>query len=123
MKIRMTLLALMITAIGFGQDQAFIESPDEEHVKVEINSFTVTVDSEKGIQSLKLKDIEEIFELSDDNTSISLKIICKEGMLSGIASNMSLEAGGNTNDIKTFIKEVKKIKKLAINFYKEKSKK
>jgi len=122
MKIRMTLLVIMITAIGFGQGQVNIESTD--NVKVEIKSLTVTIDSENDIQSLKLKDIEEVFELSDDNTPISLKIICSgEKITNGHKSSMSMKVDGNTIDLKTFIKHVKKLKRVAINYYKEKPKK
>ena len=124
MKIRITILAIMITAIGFGQVQNRIESADDVNVKVEIKSLTVTVDSEKDIQSLKLKDIEDVFKLSDDNTPISLKIICNENeSINGVESKMSIEVDGNTNDLKKFIKRVKKIKRVAINYYKEKPKK
>lgn len=123
MKKIITCLALMISILGYSQSNSKKGIVVKEITKVENVAVTVTVDSAEDIESsFKIKDIKEILEESDDNETLSFKIICNgKEMENGSKSHVSYKVEGNSNDRDTFLKSVKKIRSSAIKYYNNKN--
>jgi hypothetical protein len=93
-----------------------------DNIKIRNVEVSVTVDSAEDIQTtFDVKDFNELIDLSEPNEPLSFEMICNGDMMSnGKHSRLSYRVKGNTNDSKGFLKSVKKIRKAAINYYKNK---
>jgi len=120
MKNLITCLALLLTTFAFSQSKSINGKIVDDTPKVERVSVTVTVDSAEEIEStFKLENIKEIIESSEDNETMSFKIICNgDKMSNGKKTSMSYKVEGNSNDKESFLKSVKKIRTSAIKYYK-----
>jgi len=116
-------LALLISALGFSQSKPANGLVVKETPKVEQVSVVVTVDSAEEVEStFKLEDIKELIASSDDNETITFKIICNgKEMSNGLKSHMSYKVEGNSDDVEGFLKSVEKIKSSAIKYYQNKN--
>jgi hypothetical protein len=123
MKNVITSLVLLIAALGFSQTTIKEEAEITKTVRVENIAVVITVDSAEEIESsVTLDDIKEILDLSEDNETVSFKIVCRGNYMSnGIKSSMSYKVEGNTNNSEDFLKSVEKIRTSAINYYNNKN--
>lgn len=105
----------------FSQSKVLEKEYDVE-VKVESVDFVVNVDSAEELEStFKVEDLKTIFKDSNNDESISLKIVCNgEKMSNGKNSTLSYKIDGNANNMKEFMKGARKIKRAAIKYYKNK---
>ena len=81
------------------------------------------MDSAEEIESsVTLDDIKDILALSEDDETVSFKIVCRGNYMSnGIKSSISYKVEGNTNNSEYFLKSVEKIRTSAINYYNNKN--
>lgn len=122
MKSAVTMLFLLLATISFAQPQNVNASEALQITKVTDFKISVTVDSAEDLEStFKMKDVKDVLnEVSEDET-VSFEIICNGNQMSnGKKSSVSYKVKGNTNDLKGFLKTIKKIRKGAINYYKNK---
>jgi hypothetical protein len=122
MKNVITSLALLVTLAGFSQSKATNTIITEETVKVNSVSVAITVDSAEDIESsFKVADIKDVLDLSDDNEIVSFKLTCNgEKMANGVKSHVSYQIEGNSDDKKSLLLSIEKIRIAAINYYKSK---
>ena len=122
MKNLVTILVLLISTYSIGQDNSINGDVSIEDIKIQGLSVSVDVDSAEEIEStFKIKDIKEILNSVSENEEISFEIVCNgEEMSNGKKSHVSYKVDGNSNDINSFLKRVKKIRKAAIKYYKAK---
>lgn len=115
-------LALIISVFGFSQSNTDDELDIRKEVRVESVDVVVTVDSAEELEStFTVDDIKEMFDLTNDNESVSFKLVCNgDVMSSGKKSHMSYKVEGTTKDHKAFIKRVEAVRKAAIKFYNNK---
>jgi hypothetical protein len=122
MKNVITSLALLVTLAGFSQLKSTNTIITEETVKVNSVSVAITVDSAEDIESsFKVADIKDVLDLSDDNEIVSFKLTCNgEKMANGVKSQVSYQIEGNSDDKKSLLLSIEKIRIAAINYYKSK---
>jgi len=122
MKSVFTLLTLLLTTISFSQSEDIESKIADNNLKVSDLSVSVTVDSAEEVEStFKVKDIKELLNESVDVENISFEIICNGEMMSnGEKSTLSYKVNGNSNDVNGFLKSIKKMRKAAIKYYKNK---
>jgi len=124
MKNLITLITLFMTTAYFAQSKDLNGkvNQDIEVVKIENVSISVEVDSVEEIEStFTIKDFKELLNLTEEGEELSFKIKCNgKKMSNGVKSSMSYEIKGNTNDKKTFLKNIEKLRKAAIKYYKSK---
>ena len=122
MKNLVTSLALIGVLFGFSQSKTTHQIDNDDMVRVENVSVTITVDSaEEILSSFKVEDIKEVLETSSANEIVSFKIICNgEKMSSGVKSHVSYKIEGNSNDMEAFLFGIEKIRKAALNYYNNK---
>lgn len=91
MKNVITSLVLLITAMGFSQTTINNEAEITKTIKVENIAVVITVDSAEEIESsVTLDDIKDILALSEDDETVSFKIVCRGNYMSnGIKSSIS----------------------------------
>ncbi len=116
-------LALVITMLGFSQSKSINGAVAKEQPKLEDVSVTVTVDSAEEIEStFQVEDIKEILESTDENETITFKIICNgRTMSNGEKSHTSYSVEGNSNRPEAFLKSIEKIRTSAISYYNNKN--
>ena len=116
------ILMLFLVTVSFGQTNSVSGEVTTDDVRVSNIDVSVTVDSVEDIEStFDIKDIKEIIGLSERNEPLSFEIICNgDEMSNGESTTLSYKVKGNTNDTKGFLKSVKKIRKAAIKYYKNK---
>ena len=122
MKNVFTILTLLLTTISFGQSEDIEFEITENNLKVSDLSVSVTVDSAEEVEStFKVNDIKELLKESVDVENISFEIICNGDMMSnGKKSTLTYKVNGNSDDTKSFLKSIKKMRKAAIKYYKNK---
>ena len=77
----------------------------------------LTKEKKRGVQI----DYLSLLNLTEEGEELSFKIKCNgKKMSNGVKSSMSYEIKGNTNDKKTFLKNIEKLRKAAIKYYKSK---
>lgn len=123
MKNLITSLALLVTLASFSQSKSTNGIVVKETVRVNNVSVAITVDSAEDIESsFRIEDIEDVLDLSDDNETVSFKIICNgDKMSTGVKSHVSYQIEGNSNDKKAFLFGIEKIRTAAINYYNNKN--
>ncbi len=122
-------LALLISTVGFSQSHSIKKDINgeatyiNEEIKLKNVAIEVTVDSEEEIKStFTTKGLKELLDETEDGEEISFKIICNgEKMSNGLKSHMSYTVKGNTDNKEDFLKRIKKIRKAAIKYYKNKN--
>ncbi|WP_456437246.1 hypothetical protein [Psychroserpens sp.] len=122
MKKLFTIFTLLLTTISFSQSEDIEFEITEGNLKVSDLSVSVTVDSAEEVEStFKVKDIKELLKESVDVENISFEIICNGDMMSnGEKSTLSYKVNGNSDDVNSFLKSIKKMRKAAIKYYKNK---
>jgi hypothetical protein len=121
MKNLVTCLAVLVSFSALSQT-IILEREPEAEVKIESVDFVVTVDSAEELDStFKIEDLKTLFEESNDNETISLKIVCNDELMSnGKKSSFSYKIDGNAKNMNEFMKSARKIKRAAIKYYKDK---
>lgn len=123
MKSLFTVVLFVVSALSFGQTNLTGKTLSvDEATKIQNMSIHVEVDSAEEVAStFKTADIESLFDEVEEGQDISFKITCNgEKMSNGVKSHMSYAVKGNTTDKKSFLLSVKKMRKAAINYYKNK---
>ncbi|SHH00388.1 hypothetical protein [Winogradskyella jejuensis] len=122
MKNLITLITLFMATAIFAQSKDLNGKVKLDDVKIENVSISVEVDSAEDIEStFSIKDFEELLDITEKGEELSFKIKCNgKTMSNGVKSSMSYEIKGNTNDKKEFLKNIKKLRKAAIKYYKSK---
>jgi hypothetical protein len=120
MKTVFTILGLLIATVGFSQSN--LDGNVTSNLDISDLNISVTVDSAEEVEStFKVKDIKELLAQNIDIQNITFEIICNgEYMSNGEKSTLSYKVNGNTKDAKSFLKTIKKMRKAAINYYKNK---
>ena len=118
MKTVFTILGLFIATVGFSQSN--LDGNVTSHLDISDLSISVTVDSAEDVEStFKMKDIKELLTQNVDVKNVTFEIICNgEYMSNGEKSTLSYKVNGNSKDSKSFLKAIKKMRKAAINYYK-----
>ena len=119
MKSVVTILFLFFATFSFAQLKNFNTSKSLEVTKASDFKISVSVDSAEDIEStFQLKDIKEILNEVIEGESISFEIICNSRETSNSdKSKVSYRVKGNSDDLKGFLKTIRKIRKGAINYY------
>jgi len=123
MKNLITSVIVLISALGFSQSKSINGLVVKETPKVENVALTVTVDSAEEIEStFTMEDVKDIIETSEENETLSFKIICNgDTMSNGKKSYMSYKIEGNSDESEKFLKGVEKIRNSAIKYYNNKN--
>ena len=116
-------LVLIISSLSYSQNTIQKDLDVKKEVRVESVDVVVTVDSATELESsFTIKDIRDMFELSDNNESISFELVCNgDKMSNGKKSYMSYKVEGSSSDQETFVKRVEAIRKAAIKYYNNKN--
>ncbi|TCK67476.1 hypothetical protein DFQ05_1252 [Winogradskyella wandonensis] len=122
MKNLITVVAIIMVTSVFAQSNNLKGEVKLGDNKIENMSISVEVDSAEEIEStFSIKDFEELLDITEKGEELSFKIKCNgKTMSNGVKSSMSYEIKGNTNDKKEFLKNIKKLRKAAIKYYKSK---
>ena len=122
MKNLFTILAVSILTLGFSQSKSSNGLVVKNKTLVENVGITVEVDSADEIEkTFKVEDIKEILESTNENETITFKIICNgKTMSNGKKSHMSYKIEGNSDEMDNFLNSVEKIRTSAINYYNNK---
>lgn len=120
MKNVITLLVLVCVSFGYSQtnlDEETLNTP----LKFKNLNISIIVNSADDIKStLNVSAIEDVIVDIDNNETLSFAITC-ENTSKNSNSYLVYTVKGNTNDVDGFIKSVKKIKKSATKYYKNKA--
>lgn len=113
-------LALTLTTLGYAQSQLNSKTSNVSQVKITNFDVVVTVDSEEDIEkTFKLEDIENLLKETEQDEVISFSLICNGDMMSnGKRSTMTYSFEGNSSKPEEFLTIVSKLRKSAINYYK-----
>jgi len=112
---------LLLFSISLVSAQVTTESEiSKTNVKFENLNIAVTVNSEDDIKStFNTKDIKAIVTDVDANEALSFTITC-ENKAEKSNSYLTYKVKGNTSDVDGFIKSIKKIRKSAVKYYRNK---
>jgi len=122
MKRVLIILGLLIATVSISYAQDIKSQLTMEDIQLKDLKVSVTVDSAEEVEAVfDLKDIKALIGEVKENEDISFDIICNgDKMSNGAKSTLSYSITGNTKDINGFLKSVKKIRKAAIKYYKNK---
>lgn len=122
MKSLVTILCLLFATISVAQPQNLTNSKEIQITKLTDFKISVAVNSLEEIeQTFTINDLKDILKDVQEGESLSFEIICNGNpMLNGKKSTLSYKVNGNTNELKNFLKAIKKIRKGAIKYYKNK---
>lgn len=122
MKNVLKILTLLVATLSFGQINTNEQEVTLDNIKVSHINMSVTVDSAEDIKStFEISDLKELIALSDQNEPLSFEIICNgDTMSNGKSTTLSYKVKGNSKDTKGFLKSVKKVRRAAIKYYKNK---
>ena len=122
MKSVITMLFLLLATISVAQSHNFNTSEALQVTKVSDFKISVTVDSAEDLETtFKMKDVQDVLNEVSEDESLSFEIICNGNQMSnGEKNKLSYKVKGNSNDLKGFLKTIKKVRKGAINYYKNK---
>lgn len=114
MRSTITLLFLFCSTLFFAQNNSKENELIFEDLKLEI-----TIDSYDDVKDINLNDIKSIFKQSKINQPIEFKVHCNNitNIESSIITNLSFKVNGNSNEIDSFIKKIKTIKKSIKKYY------
>ncbi|MDP5081843.1 MAG: hypothetical protein NWP87_04235 [Winogradskyella sp.] len=95
----------------------------KETARIENISVEVTVDSAEEIEStFTADDMDEIFSTSNENETMSFKIICNGwNEETNSKSSVSYKIEGNTNERALFLNHIQRIRIAAIKYYNQKN--
>ena len=119
MKPVITMLFLFVATISVAQKQNVNLSETSQVTTFSDFKISLTVDSAEDIESkFKLEDIKDLLNEVDEDENVSFEIICNGNQMSnGKKSRLSYNVNGNSDNIKDFLKTIRKIRKGAINYY------
>ncbi|GAA4799620.1 hypothetical protein [Litoribaculum gwangyangense] len=122
MKNVFTILGLLIATVSFGQSAKSTEDMSVSDIKINSLKISVEVDSAEDLESSFLvEDIEKLLDNMNEDEPVEFEIKCNGAQMSnGVKSSLSYKFKGNSKDKKNFLQRVIKIKKSAINYYKNK---
>ncbi|WP_037348772.1 hypothetical protein [Sediminibacter sp. Hel_I_10] len=122
MKHLVTMLMLSVATLGFSQSNNPEENKSQSKATVSDLKISITVDSKEELEnSIKMEDIEEFMDMSDNDEQISFEIICNgEKISKDVNRSLTYKVKGNTSDRVGFLKSVEKVRTAAINFYNSK---
>lgn len=123
MKTTFTILCLLFATISFAQPQQSSHYSKKIVVtKVTDFKISVSVNSLEDVESkFAINDLKVILNDLQDNENVSFELVCNgDYMSNGDKSTLSYTVNGQTSELKNFLKAVKKIRKGAINYYKNK---
>ncbi|MGC6432125.1 MAG: hypothetical protein ACON5F_13860 [Jejuia sp.] len=116
MKNLVTLLALVCFTFASAQSK-----DEKQNVKLKDLNITVEVASEDDVKStFKVSDFKELTTMLEANSEMSFKIVCNGKSEKGL-THLIYKVKGNTNDIDSFLKDIRTIRKSAIKYYKNKA--
>ena len=118
MKTIITTLAIFISAFALSQNNDSEIEISKKNYTLEDVSLSVTVNSKEDLKAIDIDKLESFFEDLGENEPVSFEFICKdEAKIETKKSDFKIKITGNSNDKKTFIKRLRKIKKTALNYY------
>ncbi|MFK7781321.1 hypothetical protein [Psychroserpens sp.] len=122
MKLGVTIFTVLFTLFSFSQTEGVDSKITESNLEINDLSVSVTVDSAEEVEStFKIKDIKNLLKESVDVENVSFEIICNGDVMSnGEKSTLTYKVNGDSNDIDGFLQSVKKMRKAAIKYYKNK---
>ena len=120
MKNTLSILLFMLSITCFSQSSELKIS--NEDVKFENLKIKLTIDSAESLKTFNLNEIESIFKDSEANEPLQLEVVCKDNSVKNTTNQMmSYKINGNSNDIKAFMKNAKKMKKAIKKYYKNRA--
>jgi hypothetical protein len=120
MKHLVTILAILIATVSFGQTKTgTAKLAMSEVTKIEKFAMEVTIDSLEELETTFEKEsMEELFIEMGDIDDITFKLTCKgKEMANGFNTSISYEVKGNSAKKDVFLAQVESIKKAARSFY------
>lgn len=119
MKTIFATLAILISSLALGQSETRDVEYSDKNYKLEDVSISIKVNSKEDLEEINIEKLETFFEDLGENEPFSIELICEaEGMSLDEKSAFKIKVTGNSNDKKTILKRLKKLKKTAIKFYK-----
>lgn len=119
MKNLMTSLCLLVLTLGFGQTSKVDSSTIMKNSKIKDIGVRVEVDSAEDLEnSFKIEDLKDLLFLSSEGQDITLEIVCNSKIMpNGVNSSLTLKINGNTNKEEEFLRNVNKIRNMALKHF------
>ena len=118
MKTIITTLAIFISAFTLSQNNDSKIEISKKNYTLENVSLCITVTNKEDLEAIDINKLESFFEDLGENEPVSFGFICKgETINLDEKSDFKIKITGNSNDKKAFIKRLRKIKKIALNYY------
>jgi len=114
MRNTITLLLLFCSTLFFSQNNNKENEQVFENLKLEI-----TIDSYDDVKHINLSDIKHVFKQSKTNQPIEFKVHCNNitNINAKVITDLSFKVNGNSNEIDSFMKKIKTIKKSIKKYY------
>jgi len=117
-------ILFVMSIVGFSQShfKANYDSPIAE-IEYHTLDIVVTVDSLQELQSeLIITDFEVLLEETKAYQSLSFELVCNvKGLSKGYTKSMALKIESTTENRDSFLSRIKKLKKVAMNYYTNKN--
>lgn len=122
MKNVFTIITVFVTLMGFSQNDNTETSITKSEGRLNDLKISVNVDSAEDIEAtFKVNDLKDILKDVKEDESLSFEIVCLgEGVKEGTTTSLRYKVEGNSDDVKQFLKSIKKVRKSAINYYNNK---
>ena len=118
MKTIIATLAIFISAFTLSQNNDSKIEISKKNYTLENVSLCITVTNKEDLEAIDINKLESFFEDLGENEPVSFGFICKgETINLDEKSDFKIKITGNSNDKKAFIKRLRKIKKIAVNYY------
>jgi hypothetical protein len=111
-------LATFISAFALSQNNDSKIEISKKKYTLENVSISITVNNKEDLEAIDINKLESIFEDLGGNEPVSFELICKDEAINlEEKSDFKIKITGNSNDKRAFIKRLRKIKKIAVNYY------
>ena len=118
MKTIITTLVIFISAFALSQNNDSKIEISKKNYTLENVSLSITVNNKQGLEAIDIDKFEAFFEDLGENEPVSFEFICKDEAINlKEKSDFRIKVTGNSNDKRTFIKRLRKIKKTALKYY------
>ena len=118
MKTIITTLVIFISAFALSQNNDSKIEISKKNYTLEDISLSITVNNKEDLEAINIDKFETFFEDLGENEPVSFEFICKDEAINlKEKSDFRIKVTGNSNDKRTFIKRLRKIKETALKYY------
>ena len=118
MKTIITTLAIFISAFALSQNNNSKIEISKKNYTLEDLSISITVNNKEDLETINFNKLESFYEDLGENEPVSFEFVCKDEAINlDEKSDFKIKVTGNSNDKRAFIKRLRKIKKMALNYY------